>query len=776
MLACRPMLSIAFATMAGAVMARHMPELSRLLPILAIITLFLLVWFCFATPKAPVQTTPLPLHYAEHILATPGFFASRGLNKCILLLCMTFFCLAGWRQLRWADQMSLENVPVSKAFSATLLARAPARDHAEETGRWDAPVVLTAVDGVAVEPVRLRLSGRQNASFLRGDVMTARVRLQAERPKLYPGAFDAKLWLERDGMAGTLWLASDTMAVEQTSPSLFHLFMRQIDIVRAKAIGNTLRYGGVEGPILAAMLYGYRDAMASDVRDAFRRVGIGHVLAISGLHVGLVVGLLWWLSGWIGWSGRWRAIACLILAIAYLGLSGGQVAAQRATLMAGIHLAGIAWGRRSDMLNSLGAAAFCITLLNPSAPMDISFQLSFTAVVFIYLGLYVPRAKDRPERSHKRATAARWTRVRLEILSLLRLSIATWFGLFPIIAAVFNQVNLIGLPINIIVIPLMSLVLQGGLLLPWLGWIPGFVFVCTLPSRLLTWLAIHADQLPGASFPAQAPSPVWTGLFYSAALLWLLRGLIQTHMRQRLFSRAMAALMVFAFVGLVFSMRSSPPPEHGRVAILPGSIMPVVVAESSSGEIAVFGTLSKSGLSEAGWLHSLRRSGDVSAMLVEKEEACVPPAFAYHYPMTSIHHLPLESDFADADAGWQPVQNAESIEYAVSRDTDGKLVWLAVRTGNASAVVTTRMAYQQFAWRLDRQIPGFDADLFCLRLRNRPPQSAATVSAIALTTPRLQHYPPGWFARWAYGVLVVTETVRGYTGHMFESVLPDIAE
>ncbi|MCC8167545.1 MAG: ComEC/Rec2 family competence protein, partial [Planctomycetes bacterium] len=550
-------------------------------------------------------------------------------------------------------------------------------------------------------------------------------------------------------------------------PPLVTGALRVVDAIRGAAIAATLRYGGEHGGLLAAMLYGYRDDIGREVRDAFRRVGIGHVLAISGLHVGLVVGLLWWLGGWMAWPSRWRAIVCLVLALFYLGLTGGQVAAVRATTMAAIHLAGIAMGRRSDMLNSLGAAALFLCLANPTAPLDVSFQLSFAAVLFIYVSFPIAfRNKDQSAPRRPRRTTW-WMRRRGELYQLIRLSIATWVGLYPIIAAVFYQVNLAGLPINIVVIPLMSLVLAGGLLVPWLGWIPGIGALLVLPTRLLTWLALWTDSFSWSSFPVHPPDWRWTLLFFVATGMYMLRGMIQTPLSRRRWVAACGALVAVCFVGVTATMRSSPPPGDGRVAILPGSGGGVLVAEAPEGGIAVLGAVRRGGIHESGYLHQIRRSGAVGLVATADGAADAYADLAYHNGIAATTPLPASGEPFET-SGWLPVSGADGVEYAYGRNKAGRLAWLSARAGTASAGVAPRISVAAYRSVTRRPDPGMDVRLMALSFsdRNPKPPVASRSGRVVLVSGRYgRSLPAGWYLRNEYGVVTADGTrLSGWDG------------
>lgn len=765
--ACRPMLCFAAALMAGVVLARQWPPAAWAPPVagLALFCLFLAFFLKPVPPSFPPAS--VPEHYHAHILARPGPIGRRGYTLFLLLASLGFLLLGVWRQEAWKSGLAPDSLPAERWFDATLLAQAPARVHSDEDGLWRVPALLVEADGHGVPGIPVNLQGRRDAGFRRGDRLRSRVRRLPVFPKAYPGAFDYAFHLERDGRVATLEIAGRSRAGEalrvipEDSPGVSVRILRLLDAIRGRTTALTLRHGGDSGPLLAAMLYGYRKDVDGEIRDAFRRVGIGHVLAISGLHVGLVVGLLWWLGGFVGWDRRWRALGCLVLAFVYLGLTGGQVAATRATLMAAIHLGGIVYGRKGDMMNSLGAAAFCITLLNPTAPFDVGFQLSFTAVVFIFLALHrEPGSAGDPRTLPGRALRETW--------SLVRLSVATWVGLFPIIAIVFNQVNLIGLPINIVVIPLMSLVLAGGLLLPWFGAVPGASEFLTLPTRLLTRIAMLSDSLPASSFPAQAPSPAWTAVFYLFVALLMLRGVWRHGAVRRWWIAVALCGLLAGFVGIVAGMRPHAPPAEGRIAVLPGHGMGVLVAEAPSGEIGVFGNVRRGGLREAGWLHYLRRAGPAALIAFTSGDDDSYAAFSYHHPESAVARLRLsEKNAAGVFTPWLPAGSSNAIEYAYGRDGKGKVFWLSVRTGGKTATAIAGVSCDRFAHLLREGSAGGGAGVFVVSFSDRRPslpEGVAAGSRVGVQGRMPLDMGTGFFRRGDYGVLLLGDELKGFDG------------
>jgi competence protein ComEC len=216
--------------------------------------------------------------------------------------------------------------------------------------------------------------------------------------------------------------------------------------------------------VLAALLLADRAGIERDVRDGFARTGLAHLLAVSGLHVflvGMVIyGLLKPFLHRFGWGWRTvevvRAILTLVLLGSYVAVVGGPASAVRALVMAAALIAGRAFERPANALNSLGAAAIVLLFARPAALHDVGFQLSFSAVGALILLMPVLE-RGVPTRLIRQPGAAYVTRLALA-------SAAATLGTMPVLLAHFGLVPLAGLVLNIPAIPLTAATLAGGLL------------------------------------------------------------------------------------------------------------------------------------------------------------------------------------------------------------------------------------------------------------------------------------------------------------------------
>ncbi len=167
---------------------------------------------------------------------------------------------------------------------------------------------------------------------------------------------------------------------------------RSIDNVR-DAIDRRIRAAvpGDAGAIASALITGKRDAISSSVNDAMYVSSLAHVLSISGYHMAVVAGVVFFVIRALlalipGIAIRhpikkWGAVGALVAAALYLALSGAEVATQRAFIMTAIVLVGVMADRAALTLRTLAVAAMAVLLIAPEAVVHPSFQMSFAATL-----------------------------------------------------------------------------------------------------------------------------------------------------------------------------------------------------------------------------------------------------------------------------------------------------------------------------------------------------------------------------------------------------------
>ncbi|UCF10376.1 MAG: ComEC/Rec2 family competence protein [Candidatus Bipolaricaulota bacterium] len=285
-----------------------------------------------------------------------------------------------------------------------------------------------------------------------------------------------------------------------------------------------------EGAALAAaLLFGERKLLPERTEEAFKRLGVMHVLATSGLHLGILMAGLWFGLR----SLRLRVVViypvALLAAASFLWIVGPRVSLVRAVLMlaflgAGVMLAdcGLVLRRWVEPLHGLAFALVIALVLTPWELLEGGLQLSFGATFAILFGMrHVPLLNDRSRggpTSPVRSRAARWS------TGLLRVSLLAHVGTAPLVALHFATYHPIAILANLIVVPLVTATLWGGMVvLLTLATPLGEILVAPLGWVLsgITRLAQGLATIPGADLPCSGSVTLWL----AALAAWLFASL-----------------------------------------------------------------------------------------------------------------------------------------------------------------------------------------------------------------------------------------------------------
>ena len=289
-----------------------------------------------------------------------------------------------------------------------------------------------------------------------------------------PGAFDYARFLRRQGISGRAYVAGNRWKARAMADAEVSLRLRMARYRQSLSAQYFSHLGTEEAAIAAAMSLGDKRSLDAAQRQSFSATGVSHVLALSGLHLGILFSLYSLLFVNRLRSRRGRVFASLVgvaLLWGFALLVGFPLSLVRATVMFTLwQLSVVLYSERSS-LNNLALAALLILLFSPASLFDIGFQLSFTSVFFILLLTpHIPRP--------------RWLR-RSRLLALvygwLTVSIVAQIGTGPLVAYYFHTIPLVGLLGNLLAIPLAYVIL--GLALVFFL-IPGFQ---GLTATLLGW-------------------------------------------------------------------------------------------------------------------------------------------------------------------------------------------------------------------------------------------------------------------------------------------------
>ncbi|MCR9085607.1 MAG: competence protein ComEC family protein [Rhodobacteraceae bacterium] len=396
-------------------------------------------------------------------------------------------------------------------------------------------VVLSRVDP-ADTPARVRVSLHGDRSLdtalVPGKTLMLTAHLSAPRGPVEPGGFDFRrhAWFKQIGAVG--YSRTPIMAVKPPDGSAW----TRLQWVRA-GISEAVRaqLPGQTGAFAAAVLTGDRSSLSRETVDEMRDTNLAHLLAISGLHMGLLTAVVFgFLRTGIALvpplalrvnGKKWAACGALVAATGYLALSGGSVSTQRAFVMVAVMLCAILLDRRALTLRAVAIAACLILIFRPEALLGPGFQMSFAATTCLVWVFGEIRAARTP--LPENARPPRWRRWLRPVAALVISSAVAGLATAPIGMAHFNTSATYGLPANLVAVPLMGSVVMpaavfAGLLTP-LGlegiglWImgQGIAGILAVADTLSHWpdAVRTVRQPPGIVLPLIVLGALW-------AMLW----------------------------------------------------------------------------------------------------------------------------------------------------------------------------------------------------------------------------------------------------------------
>jgi len=323
---------------------------------------------------------------------------------------------------------------------------------------------------------KILLSVKHNKQhFKYGDFIRVQTRLKKPHNFNNPGGFDYERYLLYRGIKvrGFVDDSAKILIIRRNIGNIFKIHLEDFRTSIRKLISATSP--NYEGKILQALILGEKGEIPEDILEDFKRTGISHVLAISGLHIGIIAFLSLILVRTCMKSSEYLLLRFNIFKISllfatipiiiYAFIAGLGISTIRATIMILTFLLSSLLDRERDILNTVALAAFIILIIAPASLFDVSFQLSFTAVTAIIvitprLSIFIPKwnaEEDKPPSLKRKIT--------LNILLFIIVSLAATLGTLPLIAFYFNRLSTVTLLSNIMIIPIIGfVVLPLGLL------------------------------------------------------------------------------------------------------------------------------------------------------------------------------------------------------------------------------------------------------------------------------------------------------------------------
>lgn len=265
-----------------------------------------------------------------------------------------------------------------------------------------------------------------------------------------------EIFLMSDGVAA-IALDVENFALVSSSPTLIECFRAQVDGVREALSSHLTRHiKGDAGDLLSAMLLGERSELSPAVRRDMTRLGLSHILAVSGLHLGIIVGFLHLFLGRLRIARKYAAAIEIASILFYMALTGFPLSVVRAGVMLILALLSFYVARDPDGITSLFFAAAFICTVSRFSVYDYGLLLSLTATFGILLiGELFPRREGEE--------GGRFRRFGRNFCRTVAVSLGAILATLPLSALFFSEFSLLSLPSNLLLAPLFSLYLLLGI-------------------------------------------------------------------------------------------------------------------------------------------------------------------------------------------------------------------------------------------------------------------------------------------------------------------------
>lgn len=447
------------------------------------------------------------------------FLERYALRWCFGIIAFALCFTGGWMGITWQLQQTTDYAfPKKETVYRVLITDVPqAKEHT-----YLCQVLLKehcdSIDSYPIERKSILYLQRDSASsrLKGGDELLVFTRISPPVNNKNFDEFDYARYLTRRGISGTgyvpsgkwMLLSSDSSPISLSLPpdgtvnrssGMSILNLRNIaNSCRGKIISlyRELGFDGDELAVLSALTIGDKTDLSESVRESYSIAGASHILALSGLHIGLLCALLLFILKPLAERGKTGRCVCAVLlflllwAFAFLtGLSPSVV--RSVTMFSLLTVAGM-FGRQSFSLNTLAATAWIMLLCNPVWLFDVGFQLSFVAVISILLlqplvfRLFTMK-----------------TKIGKYVWGILSVSIAAQVGTAPLIMFYFSRFSTHFLLTNLVVIPLVTIILYVAVLMLFLtpvSWLQ--IWVAEGARKLLEVLNLFVrwvEQLPYSS-------------------------------------------------------------------------------------------------------------------------------------------------------------------------------------------------------------------------------------------------------------------------------------
>lgn len=416
--------------------------------------------------------------------------------SCLACLVVGLTYAVFWGHLLLASLLpvSWESKPISLVGEVTSLPEHYQR-YGQRVQRFEFEVMTVDCNQQSGCPTRLRklrLTDYGDKDFKPGQVWRLTAKLKRPHGFSNPAGFDYQTWLVQRGISAVGYVASKSQP-QKLGETAWQLDKWRLQFKQwlERSLDSTQNKN-----LILALLLADRSGLSSKDWQLFAETGTSHLMVISGLHIGLVAGFVFWCGRLLAiiarsnYPERWAAVIAILAASAYAALAGFSLPTQRALVMVLIVMLAIVLQRQLQVGHSLLLALLICLVFDPLAPATASFWLSFIAVAVILFS----QVGRLPQ-------PARWKQA-------IKVQWVVFVGLLPVLGQWLGQISLVAPLCNLIAVPAFGLVVIPALFLAVLltflqmhlaiylwRWLDGLL------SAFLDGLEMVVEQLTLTSFP-----------------------------------------------------------------------------------------------------------------------------------------------------------------------------------------------------------------------------------------------------------------------------------
>ncbi|MEP6512976.1 MAG: ComEC/Rec2 family competence protein, partial [Parafilimonas sp.] len=477
------------------------PFLRLLLPLIAGI---IIQWYLQPSLKLSITTIAIIslLFVSFTFLKEPENFFSRWLKGILIML--FFVCLGmlitflnniennpNWfgKNYKQGDAILITlQEPLAdknKSYKAHATVNAVNKDGKWQTGKGDILVYFK--------------KGEAKPNLNYGSQLIIKKPLQPIANSGNPGALDYKRYCLFQDITGQVFLKDDEYILLPSTN--IHPFWQFIFNLRDGTVNKLRRFipGKKQQSVAEALLIGYRNDLDRDLVQSYSNTGVVHIIAISGLHLGMIYGLMLFIFSHfkknkiLGWL---KPVTILSVIWLFTFVAGMAPSVLRASVMFTFIVLGEAISKKNNIYNNLAASAFCLLACNPFMLWDVGFQLSYAAVLSIVIFMH---------------SIYNWLFIKNKLLDnawkLSSITLSAQILTLPLILYHFHQFSNLFWLTNFIAVPLSGIILYGELILLCFSWLSGFAkFIGIITGWLVERMNSFIESID------RLPFTVWNGI------------------------------------------------------------------------------------------------------------------------------------------------------------------------------------------------------------------------------------------------------------------------